>query len=135
MYVRRYVQKATCHLPEETGVQQYAQRHIQGQNDQHLGQGYDLAEDSTPRDNREATCRCNRPTTGHNGFPMMMMMMMMMMITYQPCPSTHNILSGTAEAGTETNDLILLLTSFNLIAQRQPYKHKIIKVYSSYYNK
>ena len=62
----RYVQKATCHLPEETGVQQcvlpampyssetwthtiqaqnkraaaqYAQRHIQGQNDQHNGSG------------------------------------------------------------------------------------------------
>ena len=64
----RYVHNATCHLPEETGVQQcvlpaipygsdtwtltkqgqnklaaaqYAQRHIQGQNYQHLGQGAD----------------------------------------------------------------------------------------------
>ena len=64
----RYVEKATCHLPEETGVQQCvlpaipygsetwtltkqaqnklaaaqcAQRHIQGHNDQHLGQGAD----------------------------------------------------------------------------------------------
>ena len=34
------------------------------------------------------------------------------------------ILSGTAEAGTETNDWVCFLTSFNRIGKRQPYKHK-----------
>ena len=35
-----------------------------------------------------------------------------------------NLLSGTAEAGTETNDWVWFLTSFNRIGKRQPYKHK-----------
>ena len=32
-------------------------------------------------------------------------------------------MSGTAEAGTETNDWVCFLTSFNRIGKRQPYKH------------
>ena len=34
------------------------------------------------------------------------------------------VMSGTAEAGTETNDWVCFLTSFNRIGKRQPYKHK-----------
>ena len=32
-----------------------------------------------------------------------------------------NIVSGTAEAGTETNDWVCILTSFNRIGKRQPW--------------
>ena len=41
--------------------------------------------------------------------------------------------SGTAEAGTETNDWLCFLTSFNFVAKRQPYKHTT-PVYSCYFN-
>ena len=44
----------------------------------------------------------------------------------------HILMSGTAEAGTGENDRIRLLTSFIRIVKRQPYKHKIIQVYSCY---
>ena len=38
-------------------------------------------------------------------------------------PTFGHQLSGTAEAGTETNDWLCFLTSFNFVVKRQPYKH------------
>ena len=43
------------------------------------------------------------------------------------------LVSGTAEAGTETNDCVCFLTSFNRIGKRQPYKHTT-PLYSCYFN-